>query len=91
MSIAYQPPVTFNIKELVVGTGVRFVFYRKGELWYEVIRDVPSPDGLTRSVLMSFPVPISDTGDGTFLPEDKAITYMRWIRKQLEELKKETQ
>lgn len=33
---------------------------------------------------MEFPVPISDTGDGVFKAKDKAILYMRYIRKQLE-------
>jgi hypothetical protein len=28
-------------------------------------------------------VPISDTGDGIFLPQDKAIIFMRYIRQQL--------
>ena len=41
-------------------------------------------------------VPFSDMGDGTFLPSDKAILFMRYIRKQLnrmsedEKLKYET-
>ena len=30
-----------------------------------------------------FPVPIEDCGDATFLPKDKAMLFMRYIRKQL--------
>ena len=30
-----------------------------------------------------FPVPINDCGDGTFLAEDKAILFMRYIRKHI--------
>lgn len=56
---------------------VEFLYYRKGELWYKTVEED-----------FRFPVPISDTGDGTFLVEDKAILYMRYIRKQLEDLEK---
>ncbi|MFY0656201.1 MAG: hypothetical protein JXR12_05525 [Neptunomonas phycophila] len=49
--------------------------YRKGELYYST------------DCGFEFPVPVSDTGDGIFLAEDKALTYMRWIRKQLENIK----
>ena len=59
-----------SIKELVKGT-VKFKFYRKENFYYE-----------TESGFV-FPVPISDTGDATFLPEDKGILFMRYIRKEL--------
>jgi len=62
-----------NIKDLVSGTKVKFLFYRKNELWYEVV-----------DKNFQFPVPISDTGEGTFLPEDKGMIFMRYIRKQLD-------
>lgn len=54
---------------------VTFEFYRKGELWYK------TEDGFM------FPVPIDDTGDGTFKAEDKAMFFMRYIRKQFEAVK----
>ena len=63
--------------EMVKNKVVRFKFYRKGELWYE------TEDGFP------FPVPVSDCGDATFLDTDKATLFMRYIRKQLEELKNE--
>jgi hypothetical protein len=59
------------IKEHVKGK-VRFQFYRKGELFYR------TDSGL------EFTVPIEDCGDGVFLAEDKAMLFMRYIRKQLE-------
>ena len=31
-----------------------------------------------------FPVPIEDIGDATFLADDKALLFMRYIRKHLE-------
>ena len=62
-----------TLKEIVKDKTVRFKLYRDGELWYE------TEDGF------EFPVPISDTGTGIFYAEAKAIQYMRWIRKHLEE------
>jgi hypothetical protein len=70
-----------SIKEMVQGDKkVTFCFYRKGELWY------------VTECGFEFPVPIEDTGDGVFLASDRAILFMRYIRKQLasiEEGKKE--
>jgi hypothetical protein len=63
-----------NIKDLVKDKQVQFVRYRAGELWYKCENG------------MEFPVPISDIGDATFLATDKAILFMRYIRKQLEAL-----
>lgn len=63
-----------TLKELVKDKTVRFMYYRDGELTYQ------TQDGF------EFPVPISDTGTGTFKAEDKAIFFMRWIRKRLEEI-----
>ena len=62
-----------SVKEMVQnGQRVRFLRYSKGELWYS------TEDGF------EFPVPVSDTGDGSFMAEDKAMLFMRWIRKQHE-------
>jgi hypothetical protein len=61
-----------NLKEMVSDNKkVHFHHYRENELWYR-----------TESGFM-FPVPISDTGNATFKAEDKAILFMRYIRKQL--------
>jgi len=51
---------------------VIFEYYRDNSLWYT------TEDGFI------FPVPIEDVGNATFFKEDKAILYMRWIRKHLE-------
>lgn len=53
---------------------VRFSYYRAGNLYYRC------ENGL------EFPVPISDIGEATFLAEDKAILFMRYIKWQLKEL-----
>jgi hypothetical protein len=59
-----------NIKEMVTaGKQVHFVRYQQGELWY-----------VTEGGF-EFPVPIADTGSAEFKAQDKAILFMRWIRK----------
>ena len=69
----------YNIKDIVKdGKLVHFSRYRKGELIYT------TEDGL------DFPVPIEDAGDGVFLATDKAMFFMRYIRKHLESMKEAT-
>ena len=60
-----------DIKPYITGT-VKFQQYRAGNLYYK------TENGLV------FPVPISDTGEATFFDEDKAILFMRYIRKFLD-------
>lgn len=62
-----------SIKDMVRdGKKVRFSYYRQGELWYT------TDDGF------NFPVPISDTGEAAFMNEDKAMLFMRYIRKHMD-------
>lgn len=64
-----------SIKEMVCDNKtVEFMFYRKNELWYKT------------ECGFEFPVPTSDTGDAAFNNKDKAILYMRWIRKHLQSI-----
>jgi hypothetical protein len=63
------------LKQRVKGR-VKFLFYTQGELWYRVVEDG-----------FDFPVPVSDTGNGTFKDEDKGIYFMRYIRRHMEMLK----
>jgi hypothetical protein len=68
---------TRTIKQMVENNQkVRFQFYRDGQLWY------------VTECGFEFPVPISEAGTATFLAEDKAILFMRYIRKYMEFLKK---
>jgi len=60
-----------SIKSMVKDKVVRFKYYRDGELFYET------------ECGFVFPVPVSDTGHATFLAEDKALLFMRYIRRQL--------
>jgi len=55
---------------------VAFRFYRDGQLWYAT------------ECGFEFPIPVSETGSATFLAEDRAILFMRYIRKYMEFLKK---
>lgn len=59
-----------TIKEHIQGK-VKFQYYRDNQLFYQ------SDSGLI------FPVPIEDIGNATFLAEDKAMLFMRYIRKHL--------
>ena len=64
-----------KIKDLVKNTFVKFAFYRAGFMYYNVDSFVGA---------YQFPVPIDDTGEATFKADDKAITFMRYIRKAKE-------
>lgn len=59
------------MKEHIKGL-VRFTKYQDGNLYY-----------ITETGL-EFTVPITDIGNAVFLSSDKAIMFMRWIRKHLE-------
>jgi len=63
-----------NVKDLVMGDQkVYFSRYVEDHLWYR-----------NEAGTFEFPVPISDTGSGVFLPEDKATYFMRWIRAHIQ-------
>ena len=67
-----------SIKDMVRdGKKTTFMFYRQKELWYKT------------ECGFEFPVPIDDTGNGVFLNEDKAMMFMRYIRKHIETIKVE--
>ena len=58
-----------------------FVRCENGNLWYRT------------ETLLEFPVPMSDTHEAKFMPVEKGIYLMRWIRpylKDLEDLEKNT-
>ena len=70
--------MNYNLKEMVKdGRKVNFVRYRKGELIY------------VTECGFEFPVPIDDTGDGIFLAQDKAIIFMRYIKRHIDSIKAE--
>lgn len=64
-----------TIKDMVAnGRKVRFTHYKSGELWY------------VTETGFAFPVPIADTVDASFLAEDKAMLFMRYIKKHMQML-----
>lgn len=66
-----------SVKDMVKGgKRVRFKHYRTGNLWYET------------ECGFVFPVPIDDTGDAIFHAEDKALLFMRYIRKHFDMIEK---
>ncbi len=70
-----------ELKTLIKGRRVQFSRYRKGYLYY-TINDRSDAD-LIRT--FEFPVPIEDVGDATFGSTEKAILFMRYIRKAQQE------
>ncbi len=79
----YIDPRTVKLIDLVKDNKkVRFSYYRDKEFWYE------QEDGFL------FPVPLSEVDDpssrATLLAEDKAIYFMRWMKKYIEVAKKES-
>ena len=62
-----------NIKDIVKDNTVRFVRYRQGIAYYRV--NVPAEG------VYVFPVPLDDIGDATLELEDKAILFMRYIKR----------
>lgn len=66
----------YNIKEMVSnGKKVKFLYYREGEFFYST------------ECGFQFPVPLSDLGKATLMAEDKALLFLRYIRKHVESQK----
>ncbi len=85
---------TPDLKTLLRDNTVAFSRYRKGYLYYVICERVPiwSVDPLKAEPLYytagdawEFPVPIEDVGDATFNATEKAMLFMRYIRKAQEE------
>jgi hypothetical protein len=68
------------IGKTVDGTqnSVHFQYYRQGHFYYSV-------DSIHGGEWYIFPVPADDIGTATLNAADKAITFMRWIRKAIED------
>lgn len=60
-----------NITQIVKNKNVHFVHFREGHFLYE------TDDGF------QFPIPLVDVGKATLPAEEKAIYFMRWIRRQM--------
>lgn len=71
-----------NIKliELIKDNKVYFDSYRQGFFYYNINKVTG-----WETDIYQFPVPLDDIGNATLLKEDKAITFMRWLRKSIED------
>ena len=67
-----------DIKLIVKDNVVRFSRYRQGNAYYTV--SVPA-----QKASYTFPVPLADVGEATLLSVDKALLFMRYIRKAIDE------
>lgn len=65
-----------ELSKIIKDNKVYFSRYRKGFLYYHIKYN---------GGIWEFTVPTSDIGDATFLNEDKAIMFMRYIRKAIED------
>lgn len=77
-------PASLKIIDLVKGEKkVRFAYYREREFWYQ------HEDGLL------FPVALSEVNtpgaEATLPAEEKAIFFMRWMKKYIDIAKKEAE
>jgi hypothetical protein len=61
-----------NIKEMVKDKVVQFIYYKDKSLWYKT------------ECNYVFPVPIDDIGNATMLHEDRAILFMRYIKRHMD-------
>ncbi len=79
-------PKKEDIKHMVMnGNQVRFVKYFDNCLWYS-LQYIVNGYAQVHPDTFEFPVPVSDIGNATFLAEDKAMLFMRYIRKHIETL-----
>lgn len=64
-----------NIKDIIKDNTVEFVYLKKGIAYYVVKYN---------NIEYIFPVDLEDLGDGTLYKSDRAIYFMRYIRKALD-------
>jgi len=76
-AIATSSARPMKIKDIVKDNTVEFQFYRQQHMYYEIC----CYDGQK----YTFPVPLEDVMDASLFAKEKAITYMRYIRKAREE------
>lgn len=63
----------YSVKNLVKDKKVQFLYFKDSEFFYKVI-----------DTDFIFPVPLNDIGTATMNYQDKAILFMRWIRKHID-------
>lgn len=74
-----------KISELVKHNEVFFDSYRQGVMYYRLCVFLGRDElGYREEAWFLFTVPLDDVGTATLKYKDKAITFMRWIRKAVE-------
>ena len=80
LAAKYVDPKSVLIKEHVKeGQKVHFQYFRDNEFWYKTEKGLLFPISLQEA----------QTGRATFLASDRAIYYMRWIKRYVEACKGE--
>ena len=76
-----------DLKTLLKDNRVHFSRYHKGHLYYRIHDFHPDPKPESGALYMTyeFPVPTEDIGDATFNETEKALLFMRYIRKAQED------
>lgn len=64
------------ITDIIKGNKVTFAYYRQGYFYMDITYS---------GINYRFPVPREDLGDATVKATDKAIYYMRYIRKAMDD------
>lgn len=78
--------IKYSITEIIKDNTVEFLEYRKGYLYYVVSSYLPIDKSmLNQRIDYKFPVPIEECGDATFRNKDKAIFFMRYIKRAIED------
>jgi hypothetical protein len=77
-----------DIKDIIKDNTVEFVRFRQGFFYYNIcvpraVMDRTEPQ--SGPTFYTFPVPLEDIGDATLENADRAIYFMRYIRKAIEE------
>lgn len=65
-----------SISALIKDNIVKFNRFQHNMFYYDIFYD---------ELWWQFPVPLDDIGNGELKQEDKAIFFMRWIRKAIED------
>lgn len=66
-----------EIKALVKGNSVEFDHFRNGVFYYFLVSNGKR--------FFTFPVPLEDVKSTTLPATEKALTFMRWIRKAMDD------
>lgn len=72
-----------KIKNLIQNNTVKFSHYREGNFYYNITAPLEPDEFFIRNY--QFIVPADDIAGATLKNSDKAIFFMRWIKKAMDE------